>query len=93
MQQSVVLRDADNVNGYRFDANLWTRHYGPPRQPGTPAARPASKCIRNRIDDCGLRSFVGETGAAQADIDGFLAERDELRRGTPVGGVGAQLGE
>ena len=36
----VVSREADNVNGYRFDANLWDRALPPPeaaRRAGRPA--------------------------------------------------------
>ena len=36
----VVLRDADNVNGYRFDANLWDPSL-PPAEAARRAGRPA----------------------------------------------------
>jgi hypothetical protein len=42
----VVSREADNVNGCRFDANLWDSSL-PPAAPATP---PASKCTRSRFD-------------------------------------------
>jgi hypothetical protein len=47
----VVSQAADNVNGYRFDANLWDRHCRPPKPPAAPAARPASRCTRNRLEE------------------------------------------
>jgi hypothetical protein len=43
----VVSREADTVNGCRFDANLWCR---PRKSRTTPAAPPASKCTNNRLD-------------------------------------------
>ena len=36
----VVSRDADNVNGWRFDANLWDRSL-PPAEAARRAGRPA----------------------------------------------------
>ncbi|MGC1300629.1 MAG: hypothetical protein WA869_36840 [Alloacidobacterium sp.] len=45
---SVVSREADNVNGCRFDANLW--HCRPPKPREAPAAPPASECIRSQFD-------------------------------------------
>ena len=59
-----------------------TRPFPPPRLPAAPDVPPASKCTRNRVDDA--RSLVGETGPAQAGIDGFLAERRILRRRIPI---------
>ena len=47
----VVSREADTVNGWRFDANLWDRSLSPAeaaRRAGRPAA---SKCTGNRLDD------------------------------------------
>jgi hypothetical protein len=41
----------------------------------------------------GWRSFLGQAGPAQADIDGFLAERRVLRRRVPIGNIGTQLGQ
>ena len=45
----VVSRKSDDINGYRFDANLWDCRYRWPKQ----LAAPASKCTRNRIDAAG----------------------------------------
>jgi hypothetical protein len=46
----VVSCEADNVNGCRFDANLWTRHCRPPKPRAAPATPPASECIRSQFD-------------------------------------------
>lgn len=46
----VVSREADAVNGWRFDANLGTRDSRPPKPPTAPAAPPASNCTCSRLD-------------------------------------------
>ena len=51
------------------------------RPPAAPAAPPISRRTRNRVDK---GSLVGEPRAAEADIDGFLAERHVLRRHIPI---------
>ena len=49
----VVSGEADTINGWRFDANLWDASLPPPKPPAAPAAPPASKCTRSRLDDAG----------------------------------------
>jgi hypothetical protein len=66
---------ADNVNGFRFDANLWDPSSTHPKQPAAPTARPASKCTRNQLDDCGWRSFLRHAGSAQTHIIRLVAKR------------------
>ena len=44
----VVSREADNVNGWRFDANLWEGHCHRPKPPAAPAGWPGSRCTRSR---------------------------------------------
>src|SRR5438552_15483802 len=47
----VVSREALDVNGRRFDANLWDPSL-PPAEAALRAGRPpVSKCTRNRLDD------------------------------------------
>jgi hypothetical protein len=45
----VVSTAADEVNGWRFDANLWNPDLPRSRPPGSPAAPPGSSSIRTRI--------------------------------------------
>ena len=42
----VVSREADNVNGCRFDANLWDPLLPPAEAARSPAAPRASECTR-----------------------------------------------
>jgi hypothetical protein len=60
----VVSREADEVNGYRFDANLWDPSL-PPAEAARYAGRPAGfemhpQAVRRDL----RRSFLGETSAA-----------------------------
>jgi hypothetical protein len=45
----VVSREADDVNGWHFDANLWDMAL-PPAEAAAPVDRPGSKCTRNRAE-------------------------------------------
>jgi hypothetical protein len=48
-----------------------------------PAAPPASKCTRRRVEECAAaRSFVRKTGPAEADIYRLLAQRAVGARNT-----------
>ena len=49
----VVSREADIVNGWRFGANLWDLSLPARRGRAPPAAPPASKCTRSRLDQRG----------------------------------------
>ena len=64
----VVSRAADNVNGWRFDANLSNRH----RRPQTPSAPPASNCTRSWVDQ--KRSL--ERGTFFSDVAGRCERTD-----------------
>jgi hypothetical protein len=57
-----------------------TPHCGQPKPSVAPGARPASRCTRGRLDDCGSWSFLGEANSAQADIQCLFAE-------SPVGRI------
>jgi NAD(P)-dependent dehydrogenase (short-subunit alcohol dehydrogenase family) len=46
----VVSREADTVNGWRFDANLWDRSLLPAEAAAAPVARPASNCTHSPVD-------------------------------------------
>jgi hypothetical protein len=41
----VVSRDADTINGWRFDANLWDPSL-PPAEAARHAGRPGEECTR-----------------------------------------------
>jgi hypothetical protein len=73
-----VSREADKVNGWRFDANLWD----PSLPPAEAARRPVSRCTRSRADGAGP-SLLWETGLAQAGVERLLGEDHEWRIGVP----------
>src|SRR5215469_5519945 len=58
-----------------------TRHFRLRRRPAAPAALPASKCTRNRVK--GVKSLVGETSAAQANVYRLLHQGLEPRIADP----------
>src|SRR5215472_9676119 len=50
-----------------------TRPCRQPKPPTAPAAPPVSKCTRSRPEKCRQQLFVGETGTAQAGLEGLPA--------------------
>ena len=71
----VVSREADTVNGWRFDANLWGTSL-PPAETARRAGRPAGfEMHRSRVNEAGCGHSSGEPGPTETSVQRLIGER------------------